>query len=143
MSFPRLSWIAFPVGIPSLVLVFVGAIKLLSMASGADILRMQDQLVGLKFWQLYLALGSMEVVAGLLATFVLSRFTASVVLLGFGVLFLTYRVYALATGANHFCPCLGTAVDWIPGLAAYQDRLLTSVALWFCLTGLWSLWKAP
>jgi len=128
-------------GAQFVTLIAVGLIKLASLGSGSHLLAVRDQLFGIVYSHLFLFLGSFETVLGIMGIVFFSERCGSVVLATLGALFLGYRGLGLFSGANHFCPCLGTAIDWLPGLAVYQDRLLTGISLWFLVSGLWFMWR--
>lgn len=130
-----------PVRVQCLLLSLVGTVKLLSVVSASQILTFRDQLLGVAYWHIFAVVGSIECLAGVTGAVILSDTSASALLAAFGAVFLGYRFLVLLTGANQFCPCFGTALDWLPQLAVYHDRLLTAIALWFCLSGFWFLWR--
>jgi hypothetical protein len=127
--------------IASLIIVALGLIKLISAFGSSSILLLTDQLLGLQYKVIFLILGPFEVMAGLIALFWLSTSSKARLILFMALSFLVYRLYSLFSGSNQLCPCLGSAVEWLPWLSGHQNSAMASTAIWLLLVSSWSLYQ--
>ena len=89
-------------------------------------------------------MGVLEVSLAVLIRFCLPGAVGAAVLAGLGLVFVVYRgVEALFTQPGSGCPCLGGITSVAPWLQAYEQPLLTALALFLLLFGCWAfLWES-
>ena len=89
-------------------------------------------------------MGVLEVSLAVLIRFCLPRVAGAAVLGGLGFVFVFYRgVEAIFVQPGGGCPCLGGITSVAPWLRAFEQPLLTALALFLLLFGAWAyLWES-
>ena len=89
-------------------------------------------------------MGVLEVSLAVLIRFCLPRVAGAAVLAGIGFVFVFYRgVEAIFVQPGGGCPCLGGITSVAPWLRAFEQPLLTALALFLLLFGAWAyLWES-
>lgn len=125
------------------VLSLTGVAKLVGTAfSEGKILLARDPMLPLAYWELFLLFGTLELVlaAGLLTSAKVVGWLTAVSVLSW--CFVLYHSTALLLGIEDPCPCLGSAVAWIPildGHARHAAFLLAVIMLSSSQVGLYIL----
>ena len=89
-------------------------------------------------------MGVLEVSLAVLIRFCLPRVAGAAVLAGLGFVFIFYRgVEGIFVQPGGGCPCLGGITSVAPWLRAFEQPLLTALALFLLLFGAWAyLWES-
>jgi hypothetical protein len=119
------------------LLLVLGILKVYSWAGG-ELPATNDAVLPIPIRQLALWLGLVEVGSGASMLALLRPLRAAQYCTAMGSCFVVYRWLYSFMGSGQPCPCLGVAKSWLPFLAFYEQNLLTSIAVWFLLIGLWS-----
>jgi hypothetical protein len=124
-----------------LVLAALGMIKLYSWTA-SSIPETLDMVFSVSLRSLTLFMGIAEMALALCLLGLVKPLTAAKLCTFAGFAFLAYRwLHASLGGSNAPCPCLGALSSWVGFLAAHEQNILASAALWICLVGLWSWMK--
>jgi hypothetical protein len=123
------------------LLLATGCAKLVSVAVGAPILRIEDPMLGIKTATLLMLLGPGECALGLYCWLDRTGYRAAGLVAATSVTFMAYRVCLLLMGAPHYCPCLGNAGDWIGWSPQTVAMVLWSLLLWLAAGSFWLVFK--
>jgi hypothetical protein len=125
----------------SVVLGMFGVLKLYAWAAGA-VPEARDVVLGVPLSSLTLATGVAELVVAACLMGGLKPLPAAKLCTFTGFAFLGYRwLHASMGSGNESCPCLGALSGWSGFVAAHEQQLLASAALWIFLVGIWSWMK--
>lgn len=122
-----------------LLLVSVGALKIISAFSGVRYLLQIDPVLSfLSIKSVLVLAGSVEI--GLAAVILLRPqiWEARCGLLSLCIMFSVYRVGMIALGVPSPCPCLGRASDWLHLTPHAVDTIALSLLVTFSLIGITS-----
>lgn len=129
--------IADPVVLAGLILAGFGLMKLVALLRGTIDLPAPDPVLHIRTGSLLVVVAPIKMASGLVAMFMPRRLVGSVVLAISGLAFSVYRVIQMTSSAGAPCPCLAGAPGWLFLDQELQNCLLSTLAFYFLLVGLW------
>lgn len=122
-----------------ILLIITLTAKLVGIATDAPVLIQMDSLTGLSNKTIVLLAAYVESALLMMSLFPTLRWHFVYALNSFGLVILAYRLWSFDTRPS--CPCLGGIFHWSESFTKYEDRLLTSLAAWFLISGMACLFK--
>lgn len=113
--------------------------KLAGIAADAPVLTQVDSLTGLSNRIIVLLALYGESALLMMSFFPQLIWHFTFALSSFGLVILAYRFWNFDNRPS--CPCLGGIFHWSEWFLKYEDRLLTSLAAWFLISGMACLFK--
>jgi len=125
-----------------MILIVVGIVKLVSAAREVPINHVPDPLLPfLTFREMGIGAGVLELAIGVLLW--IRRFASlhAKAVLWWGCVLSSYRLGLFLVGYHGACPCLGNAIDWLPGAKGWGQPVLWGIILLLLLYGGYYTWK--
>ncbi len=117
-------------------LLLTGITKLLSIFGNTVVLSLKDPLFGIRYDQLFVSLGTLEIICGAYLIAGGTRVVKGTIAQGLAVEFILYRTVASYYDVTALCPCMGHAASWLGLEPGVVDALLGGMAGYMLLATL-------